>query len=55
MALLKKFGRTMDIPQLPQIMIKLTLHISDDPSSIFELDYFPSSLPDFVVPREVYD
>jgi hypothetical protein len=33
----------------------LTLHVLEDPSSVFEVDYFPSVLPDFLVPKELYE
>ena len=45
----------MEIAQLPQIILKLTLHVLEDPSSVFEVDYFPSVLPDFLVPKELYE
>ena len=45
----------MDIPQIPQIILRLTLTIADNQSSQFIIDYFPSILPDFLVPREIFE
>jgi hypothetical protein len=33
----------------------LTLQILADPSSVFEVVFFPSMLPDFIVLKDIYD
>ena len=52
--LLKKFGRTMDVPQNPSIITKLTLQIVDSDDT-FELEYFPNPLPEFLVLKNIYE
>ncbi|CDW76602.1 UNKNOWN [Stylonychia lemnae] len=53
--LLKRYGKSSNIIQEPQIVMRLELQIVGQPDSTFDIDYFPNQLSEFLVLKRLYE
>lgn len=54
--LCKRFGKSSNIVQTPQVILNLELMIEDgEGKKTFELEYFPNELPQFLILKNLYE